>query len=64
MFFEVPYPAYYVKIMLKITHTAYGNFSRSTTGYLEKPVSLVFRGTLRDLSIGVGGLTINGLRYS
>ena len=24
-------------------------------GYLEKPVSLVFRGTLRDLSIGVGG---------
>ena len=24
-------------------------------GYLEKPVSLAFRGTLRDLSIGVGG---------
>ena len=26
-----------------------------TTGYLEKQVSLAFRGTLRDLSIGVGG---------
>ena len=25
------------------------------TIYLEKPVSLAFRGTLRDLSIGVGG---------
>ena len=24
-------------------------------GYLEKPVPLAFRGTLRDLSIGVGG---------
>ena len=24
-------------------------------GYLEKPVSLAFRGTLRGLSIGVGG---------
>ena len=24
-------------------------------GYLEKPASLAFRGTLRGLSIGVGG---------
>ena len=27
----------------------------SRLGYLEKPVSLAFRATLRDLSIGVGG---------
>ena len=36
----------------------------TVTGYLEKLVLLVFRGTLRDLSIGGRGLTINGLRYS
>ena len=29
--------------------------SQYRRGYLEKPVSLAFRGTLRDLSIGVGG---------
>ena len=28
---------------------------RSMIGHIEKPVSLAFRGTLRDLSIGVGG---------
>ena len=27
----------------------------ATKEYLEKPVSLAFRGTLRDFSIGVGG---------
>ena len=37
---------------------------RCAPRYLEKPVSLAFRGTLRDLSIGGRGLTINGLRYS
>ena len=28
---------------------------RCALGYFEKPVSLAFRGTLRGLSIGVGG---------
>ena len=40
------------------------NIRSGTCGGFEKPAPLALRGTLRDLSIGGRGLTINGLRYS
>ena len=48
-------------MILKITdresQTSLPTFDGQGSGYLEKPASLVFRGTLRDLSIG--GRVIN-----
>ena len=44
-----------IKETLNKSRMRYNNIIVATTGYLEKPVSLAFRGTLRGLSIGVGG---------